>query len=359
MEDLKNRLAVIKKSFDELAEHQDIGAKQGKLGDLESRSYEPGFWDDAQKAQGVMREISTLKEEIRLYTDLERRIREAEEFIALGDSALESDIEAHLAFTATEFEKLMMTRLFMGKFDLGDAILSIHAGTGGVDAQDWAQMLERMYLRLCDSKGWRAKILDESPAEEAGIKSVEIEIRGEKAYGYLKAEHGVHRLVRLSPFNAKNSRETSFVLVEVLPLVEGAGDVMIDEKDLKIEVFRAGGHGGQGVNTTDSAVRITHIPSGLVAQCQNERSQLQNKQNAMKILRSRLQHQYDKDQLAALEKTKGIYKQGTWGNQIRSYVLQPYTMVKDHRTEHEVSNVQKVLDGELEDFMLAWLKWGK
>jgi peptide chain release factor 2 len=356
MQELKKQAEDLRERFLAFAAMQDRGAKQQKLGELESVSLQPEFWDDNARAQSIMQEISTLKEEIDLYADIDAKLNEVEEFIALGDAAYAGEIESQLADLEAEFHKLEFTRLFEGKYDQNDAILSIHAGTGGVDAQDWAEMLSRMYLRLGDKMDWKMTLLERTVAEEAGIKSAEIEVKGARAYGYLKAEHGVHRLVRISPFNAKKSRETSFALVEVLPLVPGNDEVQIDENDLRIDVFRAGGHGGQGVNTTDSAVRITHLPTGIVVTCQNERSQLQNKQNAMRVLKARLQKKHEEEFDAALEKTKGEYKQGTWGNQIRSYVLQPYTMVKDHRTDHEVSDVDAVLDGALEDFMIAYLK---
>jgi len=356
MQELKKNAEILRDRFQVFAALQDRSAKKQKLGELESVSLQPNFWDDNIRAQTVMQEISTLKEEIELYDDIDAKLNEVEEFISLEDEAYTAEIEQQLAVLETEFHRLEYTRMFEGKYDQSDAILSIHAGTGGVDAQDWAEILSRMYLRLGDKMGWRMTILERTVAEEAGIKSAEIEVKGARAYGYLKAEHGVHRLVRISPFNAKKSRETSFALVEVLPLVPGNGDVQIDESDLRIDVYRAGGHGGQGVNTTDSAVRITHLPTGIVVTCQNERSQLQNKQNALRVLQARLQKRHEEEFEAAMEKTKGEYKQGTWGNQIRSYVLQPYTMVKDHRTDHEVSDVDAVLDGDLEAFMIAYLK---
>lgn len=255
------------------------------------------------------------------------------------------------------FGKASLDLYLSGEYDSENAILSIHAGTGGVDAQDFAEILMRMYLRYGEKEGYKTEILDKSNSEEAGIKSVSIKFSGELAYGYLKNEDGVHRLVRLSPFNTKNSRETSFVLVEVLPEIEDDSEININESDLKIDTYRAQGAGGQHVNTTDSAVRITHLPTGLVTQCQTERSQLQNREHALKMLKAKLVQIQEEQHLESINDIKGDFKQGSWGNQIRSYVMQPYQMVKDHRTNHETSQIDKMLDGDLvQEFIEAKLK---
>lgn len=354
--ELEQRKQVLSDRFESFARHQKLADKKNKIGELESQMVSENFWDDNLKAQDVMREISLLKEEIGLFGAVESELAELSEFIALQDEVLTDEIATRLDAVEAEIVRLEEARMFDGKYDKNDAVLSIHAGTGGVDAQDWTQILHRMYLRYAESKGWQVRILEESPAEEAGLKSATLEIKGPRAYGHLKAEHGVHRLVRLSPFNAKNSRETSFALVETMPLVPGHSTVQIDEKDLRVDVFRSSGNGGQSVNTTDSAVRITHLPTNIVVTCQNERSQLQNKQTALRVLQAKLDHKRELEREAALEKTKGEFKQGTWGNQIRSYVMQPYTMVKDHRTDYETADVDGVLHGDVDDLIRSWLK---
>lgn len=253
-------------------------------------------------------------------------------------------------------EKNKITLFLSGKFDQNDAILSIYAGAGGKDAQDWVEMLLRMFSRFCEAQDWKLTVLDRSDGEEVGIKAVTLQISGHMAYGLLKSEHGVHRLVRLSPFNVGHTRETSFAKVDVLPLVEEDKSVVIPEEDLRIDVYRASGKGGQGVNTTDSAVRIKHLPTGLTVQCQNERSQLQNKRTAMSMLTSKLIELKEQQHVEDIKDLKGPKKEAAWGNQIRSYVLQPYQMVKDHRTDFQTSNVTAVLDGELDGFIESYLR---
>lgn len=321
---------------------------------LKAVSEKTNFWDDNQKASKIMQKLTVVEEKINNWQRLKSEIDDLTELAKLKDSSLQADLEKQLKNLQTEYHKLHQELAYSGPYDENNALISIHAGAGGVDAQDWASMLLRMYLRWAETNGLKTRVLDESAGEEAGIKSVSFELSGSLAYGKLKGEHGIHRLVRLSPFNANNLRQTSFAKVEVLPKIDEPTDLPLDDKDLKVDVFRAGGHGGQSVNTTDSAVRITHLPTGISVSIQNERSQLQNKETAMTVLRSRLaqlQLEQHKDNIAEI---KGPNQSAEWGNQIRSYVLHPYTMVKDLRTKHETSNAVAVLDGELNDFINAY-----
>lgn len=321
---------------------------------LKSISETPNFWDDNQKASKIMQKLTAVEEKINDWEQLKNETEDLTELAKLKDSSLQADLEKQFKKLQVIYNSLHQELAYSGPYDENNTLISIHAGAGGVDAQDWASMLLRMYLRWAETNGFKTRILDESAGEEAGIKSVSFEMSGPLAYGKLKGEHGIHRLVRLSPFNANNLRQTSFAKVEVLPEINEPTDLPLDDKDLKIDVFRAGGHGGQSVNTTDSAVRITHIPTGITVSIQNERSQLQNKETAMTVLRSRLaqlQLEQHKDNIAEI---KGPNQSAEWGNQIRSYVLHPYTMVKDLRTKYETSNAAAVLDGELNDFINAY-----
>jgi peptide chain release factor 2 len=272
------------------------------------------------------------------------------------DQATQAEVKNKFFLLQQQFRQKELALLFSGEYDQGNVLLSLHAGTGGVDAQDWTQMLLRMYLRFCQRHGWAAKIIDENVGSEAGLKSAVLEITGRFAYGWLKSENGVHRLVRISPYDAEKMRHTSFALVEVLPELESVSEVKIKDSDLKIEVMRASGHGGQSVNTADSAVRITHVPSGLSVKCQNERSQLQNKNNALKILSARLLRYYQEQESDRAKKIKGDYLRAQWGNQARSYVLNPYQLVKDHRTGLQTADTGRVLDGEIDDFIQSYLQ---
>lgn len=322
---------------------------------LQKQMAAPDFWQDNLAAQKVVQQEAKLRAQLEPWQSLDREIAEALELAESGDASLQTELASQVSVLENQYESLKPDLLYGGRFDNHDAILRLSAGVGGTDAQDWAQMLERMYLRWAEKTGMKAELIEESTGEEAGIKSATISVSGPHAYGKLKSEHGVHRLVRLSPFNADNLRQTSFALVEVLPQIDAPEEVELDDKDLKIDVFRAGGHGGQSVNTTDSAVRVTHLPTGLVVAIQNERSQLQNKETALKILRSKLaqlQLEQHKDKLSDLKATKSA----DWGSQIRNYVLHPYTLVKDTRTGHETHDAQKVLDGELDAFMYAYLQ---
>jgi len=307
-----------------------------------------------------MKELSDLRDEIIKWKSLEKRITDTLELAQLGDSSLQLELETEIAAITSEVFSLEMAILLGGKYDRGNALLTINTGEGGTDAQDWAAMLERMYLRWCERRGYTTEILDQTEGEEAGIKTVSIAVNGLYAYGYLRAEKGVHRLVRLSPFDSAHRRHTSFAQVEVLP--EAAQEdpmVVINPDDLKIDIFKSSGAGGQNVQKNATAVRITHLPTGIVVSCQNERSQMQNRENAMRVLRARL---LDLAQIAAdrnLSDLRGAYQKAEWGSQIRSYVLHPYQMVKDHRTEYEVGNAMGVLDGDLDGFIEAYLRMKK
>jgi len=307
-----------------------------------------------------MRELSAKKSLVRAWRDLEKEVAELEQMILLAikenDYSMEEEIKLELKKLTSRFEQLECQQLFTGEYDKRNAMLALHAGAGGTEAQDWASMLLRMYLRWAERHGYDAEILDVSQGEEAGIKNAILEVRGDYAYGYLKGEHGVHRLVRLSPFDADHARHTSFVLVEVLPEAEETVDIQIKPEDLKIETFRSSGPGGQHMQKTSSAVRITHLPTGLVASCQSQRSQHQNKEAALRILYSRLLEMERKKKEEERARLKGERIEAGWGNQIRSYVLHPYKMVKDHRTEYEVQNAEAVLDGDLDGFIIAYLR---
>jgi peptide chain release factor 2 len=315
------------------------------------------FWDEPSKAQGTIKVANRLREEVESWGGFARRIQDATELVQLDDESLHDELEKEVESIEKELEKRSFTAMLSGRYDAEDALLAIHAGAGGTDSQDWAEMLERMYLRWAEKSGYATEILDMTEGEEAGIKSITIAVDGKYAFGYLRSEKGVHRLVRLSPFDAAHRRHTSFALVEVLPQIAmDDPEVEIDPNDLKIDVFKSSGAGGQNVQKNATAIRITHVPTGIVVSCQNERSQLQNKENAMRVLRSRLleMKQAEKDEEVA--NLRGEYTKAEWGSQIRSYVLHPYQMVKDHRTEYERGNAQAVLDGDLDDFMEAYLK---
>jgi peptide chain release factor 2 len=300
--------------------------------------------------------MSRLKSEVEYWRTLRQRTQDALELAEIGDEALREEIEAELASIESELDRAEISSLLAGRYDPDDAILAIHAGAGGTDSQDWAQMLERMYLRWAERRNFKTEILDRSEGEEAGIKSVTVAVDGEYAYGYLRAEGGVHRLVRISPFDSARRRHTSFALVEVYPQVETETEIDINPNDLKIDTFLSAGAGGQNVQKNETAVRITHVPTGIVVSSQNERSQTQNKENAMRVLRARLLDLERRKREEQLAEIKGEHISAEWGSQIRSYVLHPYQMVKDHRTDHEDGNTGAVLDGKLDDFIEAFLR---
>jgi len=326
------------------------------LVDLQKKAENPDLWQDPEAAQKLMKEMSTLKEEVVEWQNLRQSIADTLELAQLEDQALLPEIENETSKLENEVNKREFEAKLSGQYDRGDALLAIHAGAGGTDSQDWAEMLERMYLRWAERKGYQTNILDLTAGEEAGIKSATIAINGRYAYGYLRSEKGVHRLVRLSPFDAAHRRHTSFAMIEVLPQVEEDSQVEINSDDLRIDVFRSSGAGGQNVQKNATAIRITHLPTGIVVSCQNERSQLQNKQNAMRVLRSRLVELKQIEQEEKISQIRGEYQKAEWGSQIRSYVLHPYQMVKDHRTDYERGNTQAVLDGDIDSFIEAYLQ---
>jgi peptide chain release factor 2 len=307
-----------------------------------------------------MRRLSQSKETVNIWRGLEKRVAEAMELLELTEAEPDEEISAHIEEEAEAIEKelqaLEFQLAFSGPYDARNAIFAIHAGAGGTESQDWAEMLLRMYLRWCEAQGFETEVLDSTMGEEAGIKSVTVEVKGANAYGYLKSERGVHRLVRLSPFDSAHARHTSFALVEVMPEAEGAVEVNINEEDLRIDIYHSSGHGGQNVQKVATAVRITHIPSGLVVTCQNERSQNRNKESALRVLEARLLEREVERQAEEQARIKGEHVEAGWGNQIRSYVLHPYKMVKDHRTDFETSNAAAVLDGDLDGLIQAYLK---
>jgi len=317
----------------------------------------PGFWEDRERAASVSAEHSRARRRLEGFRKLESEVDDLETLVELndGEESLQTELAEQLDHVEQELERLEEERLFRGRYDAGDAVVTVHSGAGGTDSQDWAEMLLRMYLRWGQRRGFDVEMKEASPGEEAGIKSATFIARGENAYGLFSAEKGVHRLVRLSPFDAAHRRHTSFALVEVSPLVEGDVDVDIDESDLRIETYRASGAGGQHVNKTDSAVRITHIPTKVTVQCQNERSQSSNKQTAMKLLRSKLIELEERKRREELAREKGEAEDVAWGSQIRSYVLHPYTRVKDHRTGVEIGDAARVLDGDLDALVHQYL----
>ncbi|MDI3280300.1 MAG: peptide chain release factor 2 [Bacillota bacterium] len=339
----------------------DLEKRRAAIQELEGRMTAPDFWADREQAQEVIRQLNDQKEKVERWEELSRKAEDLSALLELAleegeeDEALASELEAGLKELARAVEKWELELLLNEEYDSNNAILSIHAGAGGTEAQDWAEMLLRMYTRWADQRGFKVEVLDLLPGEEAGIKSATILIQGENAFGYLRAEKGVHRLVRISPFDAAGRRHTSFASVDVLPEVKNDAEIQIDPSELKIETFRSGGAGGQYVNKTESAVRITHLPTGIVVQCQNERSQHSNRETALKILRAKLLERKMAEEAKKLEALRGEQGEIAWGNQIRSYVFCPYTMVKDHRTEVETGNVQAVMDGAIDPFIEAYL----
>lgn len=360
IEQAKQELSKIKKQLEELNEAMNIAQLKATKEELTKEQEKEGFWDDLANAQKVNKELARVENKIEHYTKLANRADDIEVLIELslesGTDSEQDEIQNEITSLDKDIEQLKLETLLKGKYDANNAILTLHAGAGGTEAQDWASMLYRMYTRYAERCGYRVNVLDSLPGDEAGIKSVTFTVEGENAYGYLKAEKGVHRLVRISPFDSQSRRHTSFASLEVMPEIEGETEIKINNEDLKIDTYRAGGAGGQHVNRTDSAVRITHIPTGIIVQCQNERSQIQNREQAMKMLMSKLVEKQEREQQEHELELKGEIKKIEWGSQIRSYVFCPYTMVKDHRTGCETGNISAVMDGDLDEFIFDYLK---
>jgi len=361
--ELTKSLGELKNKLSEMKDLLQLDKKQEEIKKLEKLTSEPDFWKDQEKATGVSRELSDLQEEYATWEKLNKEVGDLLEMAQMDEADKEvdmrEDLEKQYELVKSQVNKLEFNVLMDGKHDVKNAIVAIHAGSGGTEAQDWAEMLLRMYLRYSEKKKWKVTILDESKGSEAGIKSVTLRVSGRYAYGHLKSEHGTHRLVRISPFDAEKMRHTSFALVEVIPEMEESDDVKIEEKDLRIDTFMAGGHGGQSVNTTYSAVRVVHLPTNITVSIQNEKSQLQNKKVALKVLQSKLQKLQEEKEEEERLKLRGEYTSPEWGSQIRSYVLHPYHMVKDLRSRYETTDDQAVLDGELDPFIEAYLIWKK
>jgi len=333
-----------------------LAAQEKRLAELERSSEDPALWNDPERAQETMRQLARVREEVQSWGRLNRRLAEALELADLGDEGLRAEMELEAEAIRAEVERRELEALLSGPYDRDNAFLSIHAGAGGTDSQDWASMLQRMYLRWAEERGYKAEILDQAEGEEAGLKSVTMAVNGENAYGYLRAEKGVHRLVRLSPFDSAHRRHTSFALVEAYPEVERDDEIKINPADLRIDTFRSAGAGGQNVQKNETAIRITHVPTGIVVTCQNERSQTQNRENAMRVLRARLLDLRRQEQEEERARLKGEHVKAEWGSQIRSYVLHPYQLVKDHRTGFESSNTTAVLNGAIDGFIEAYLR---
>ncbi|QQY80087.1 peptide chain release factor 2 [Keratinibaculum paraultunense] len=356
----KEKVEQMEQILDELGVSLDLEGLKEKIVKLELETYKEDFWQNVDKAQKIMQELKGLNKKVEEYENLKKSVEDLKVLIELAieeeDYQVYKEIETHYDSISEEVETFKLSVLLNGPYDKNNAILSIHSGAGGLEAQDWAEMLFRMYKRWADRKGFKVEILDYIPDTEGGIKSVTMLIKGFNAYGYLKSEKGVHRLVRISPFDASNRRHTSFASIDVYPELDDEIEVEINEGDLKIDTYRASGAGGQHVNTTDSAVRITHVPTGIMVQCQNERSQHSNKMTAMRMLKAKLIQLKEEEKKEKIEDLQGEYTQIAWGSQIRSYIFHPYSMVKDHRTNVEVGDINRVMDGDIDVFINEYLK---
>jgi len=359
IDSIKENLIDAEKSLEFIQELFPIEKLLKEKQDLEKQQQEPNFFSDRKNAEKVGKRIAGIDKKLQLIKSLNSDFKSLKE-ILVDESEIDEEFLKEILIESKNLQKkcesLQIEGMFKGKYDANNAILSIQSGAGGTEACDWADMLLRMYKRYLQKQGYKFEVLDQTEGDGAGIKGVMMRVSGENAYGYLKAERGVHRLVRISPFDANKRRHTSFASVEVMPEIDNETDIIIRPEDLKIDVFRSGGHGGQGVNTTDSAVRIKHIPTGIVVQCQNERSQIQNKENALSVLRGKLAQIEEEKQQKQLDSIQGKLKKIEWGSQIRSYVFCPYTMVKDHRTEWETSDIQGFMDGDMQDCIETYLK---
>jgi len=360
MDELIKAIQTFKERLESIQVSLHYDDKRARLIELQSVSADPSFWENRSRAQAVSQEIAQLERWLSFWTDINKRTGD---LLSLADDDkadhavnMKEDFELELQRLEKEVAEKEVELMFDDQHDSSPAILTIYSGAGGVDAQDWASMIERMYLRFADQAGWKTAILQRTPGQEAGIKNVTIRVAGPFAYGYLKAEAGVHRLVRLSPFDADHARHTSFAMVEVLPELEEALTITVNDDDVRVDVFRASGHGGQSVNTTDSAVRLTHTPTGITVSCQNERSQMQNKEQAWKILFGKLEKYYQAQREEERQQLRGEFTDNSWGSQIRSYVLHPYKMVKDHRTKYESKDPDAVLEGDIGLFIEAELR---
>ena len=361
LDQFKYTLSTYVPMLKELGASLNLDAKKERIAELSRYMEAPDFWDDPERSQKMTKELKSLEDTVKSYTTLSTQYDDISELIEMGyeenDPEVIPVIQESLDEFTTNLEALRLSTLLNGEYDKNNAIVTLHAGAGGTESCDWAGMLYRMYSKWADSHGFKTEVLDYLDGDEAGIKSITFEVNGENAYGYLKSERGVHRLVRISPFNAAGKRQTSFASCDVMPDIEEDLSVEIADEDIRIDTYRASGAGGQHINKTDSAIRITHIPTGVVVQCQNERSQHKNKDKAMQMLKAKLYLIKEQENREKLSDIRGEVSDNGWGNQIRSYVMQPYTMVKDHRTGEETGNVQSVMDGNLDSFMNAYLRW--
>ncbi|MCI6232863.1 MAG: peptide chain release factor 2 [Selenomonas sp.] len=359
LEDIKPRLGELQEKLDQMEQSLEVPAKEEKIAELEYKMGEPTFWDDAEEAQKINQELNDVKISVDKYKNLKTKFEDAQTLWEMAvedeDESLEDEISGDLDNVAEGLENLQLEVLLSGPYDANNAILTLHAGAGGTEAQDWTQMLLRMYGRWAERHGFTVETADLLPGDEAGVKSATLFIKGHNAYGFLKSEKGIHRLVRISPFDANARRHTSFAACDIMPEIDDAVEVDINMADVRVDTYRASGAGGQHINKTSSAVRMTHEPTGIVVQCQNERSQLQNREQCLKMLRAKLFELEQEKKEKELAKLEGDQQKIEWGSQIRSYVFQPYTMVKDHRTNEETGNVQAVMDGDLDPFIRAYL----
>lgn len=359
-EEQRLRLTACEKDLLDLSDAMGIESLKNEIERLEAQTAEPGFWDDVDNSQKISRKLSQMKNSVEKYEGLKAEYDDTLMLIELadeeGDVSLIDEIQSSTDHVLETVEQMRLSTLLVGEYDKNNAILTFHAGAGGTEAQDWVQMLHRMYLRWAERHGFNAETVDFLDGEEAGLKSAVVRIEGENAYGYLKSEKGVHRLVRVSPFDASGRRHTSFASLEVMPEIGDDIEIDIRPEDIKMDVYRSSGAGGQHINKTSSAVRLTHIPTGIVVACQNERSQFQNRDMAMKMLKSKLIEIKEREHLDKIEDIKGVQKEIAWGSQIRSYVFMPYTLVKDHRTDFENGNINAVMDGDIDGFINAYLK---